>query len=85
MTRLLVLLTVLSLFGCGPTYDRQRTSYDHPTKTMADFNHDQSDCLQIATQNANQTGMAGNIVWINDQMRQCLQMKYGWTAQTIPD
>ena len=79
MTRLLLLLTILSLCGCAAR------DYDHPTKTMADFDRDHSDCLDIATKKANQLGIATNAIWINEEMRKCLERQHGWTArQPVP-
>jgi hypothetical protein len=75
MTRVLLLLTVLSLFGCASR------DYDHPTKTSADFDRDQSDCLDTTTKKANQLGLATNAIWINEEMRQCLEKQHGWTSR----
>jgi hypothetical protein len=79
MRKLLLLLTVLLLFGCASR------DYDHPTKSSADFDRDQSDCLDIATKKANQLGLATNAIWIHEEMRQCLERQHGWTLrQTVP-
>ena len=75
MTRFLLLLTALTLLGCAPKL------YVHSTKNAADFDRDKFDCQQVATQNAYQMGMAGNMFWIADQMQQCLEMKHGWVEQ----
>ena len=75
MTRLLLLLAALALSSCAPKV------YVHSTKDATDFNRDKYDCQQVATQNAYQMGMAGNMFWITDQMQQCLEMKHGWVEQ----
>lgn len=76
MARLLLLLTaIIVVSGCTPRL------YVHPTKDARDFNRDKYDCQQVATQNAYQMGMAGNMFWIADQMQQCIEMKHGWVEQ----
>jgi hypothetical protein len=75
MARLLLVLTALALSSCASKV------YVHPTKDATDFNRDKYDCQQVATQNAYQMGMAGNMFWIADQMQQCLEMKHGWVEQ----
>lgn len=75
MARLLLLFIAFALSSCAPKV------YVHPMKGESDFNRDKYDCQQVATQNAYQMGMAGNMFWIADQMQQCLEMKHGWVEQ----
>lgn len=68
-----ILLGVL-LAGC-------QTLYVHPTKTAADFESDRFDCQSMAEQSAYNVGQAGNYLWINTRVHQCLQAKHGWSKQ----
>jgi hypothetical protein len=70
----ITLLLGFLLAGC-------QTNYIHPSKTAADFESDRFDCQSIAEQSAYNVGQAGNYLWINSRVHQCLQAKHGWVKE----
>lgn len=66
---------LLFLVSCTPLAYSQ---YTHPTKNAQDFERDKYECRLIAEQSAANWGAAGNPMIIADEMRKCLQIKYGW-------
>lgn len=70
---LILLLILLLLIGCAPTV------YTHPTKNAQDFERDKYDCEKIAEQSAANWGSRGNLFIIADEMKRCLELKFGWT------
>lgn len=76
MSRWMTIVLIVGLFltGC-------QTHYVHPTKPAAEFERDKFDCQEIADQAAYNVGRAGDYLWINSRVHQCLQAKHGWVKQ----
>jgi len=55
-----------------------QTRFCHPTKSAADFEREKYDCENIAYQKASDFGAKGNPLIIADEIKRCLQLKYGW-------
>ena len=71
MKRLGFLFIILLLQGC-------QTIYTHPSKGPEDFTRDKYECEQIATQFSANYGAQGNPLIINDEIKRCLEQKFGW-------
>lgn len=68
----LSLLLLLAINGCAPTV------FVHPTKNNEDFERDKYECEKIAEQSAANWGSRGNPFMIANEMKRCLQLKFGW-------
>lgn len=76
----LALVAFLAVAGCGSA------TWQHPTKTQADFQKDAYDCEQVAYQYAANLGprFAGNPLIVVDEKMRCMQLKHGWSRQAAP-
>jgi len=72
---ILILIILLVFSGCAPTM------YVHPTKDAQDFEHDKYECEKIAEQSAANWGSPGNPFMIANEIRRCLELKYGWKPE----
>ncbi|HSY51405.1 MAG TPA: hypothetical protein VLC46_21555 [Thermoanaerobaculia bacterium] len=75
----LPLLVLVFALGCAPT------SFTHPTKGPADYDHDYHACENQAAQVAANWGSRGNPFIIYDEIKKCMVLDYGWQVVNRSD
>ena len=75
MKRFLMGMILFLLLGCASTI------YTHPDKSVQDFDRDRYECEKIAEQSAANWGMKGNPIYMNLEIKKCLEQKCGWRKQ----
>ena len=71
-----VAVLMLGVAGCATVV------YTHSTKNAQDFERDKYECEKVAEQSAANWGSPGNPFMIVEEMRKCLELRYGWTRTT---
>lgn len=70
------LIPVVALVFCASC----ATTYHHPEKTEAQFQKDLYECETIANQRTADKGYAGNPFIVQDEIKKCMTIKYGYTT-----
>lgn len=69
------------IFACVFLVGCATTTYFHDTKTETEYQQDHYNCETIATQRTADKGFAGNPFIIQDEIKKCMTVKYGYTTE----